>query len=71
MELKEAFDTVVNAVNAKFKEGLFDINAANEIIKAISIVGGALSAQSETKVSEGDELPVMEEAPKKTSRSKK
>jgi len=72
MGLKEAFEMVVNTINAKFKEGVYDINDANTIISAINVVGKALSAE---KKSEEEEVlqaePMMEESPKKSTRSKK
>lgn len=46
MGLKEAFEMVVNTINTKFKEGLYDINEANSIISSINIIGKALSTET-------------------------
>lgn len=70
MELKEAFQLVVNVINAKFKEGVYDLSEANTIITALNTVGTALSAEKKVEESLQAE-PIVDESPKKTTRSKK
>lgn len=44
MELKDAFEMIVNTINEKFKEGVYDLQTANEVIRSVNVVGQALSA---------------------------
>lgn len=45
MNVNEAYQAVVNELNENFKVGAYDINEANSIISALTIISKALQVQ--------------------------
>lgn len=67
MELKEAFETIVNKINVNFKAGLYDINDASTILNAVTVVGKAISVEQP----QDQPIEMSVEEPVKVTKSKK
>ncbi len=71
MELKEAFGLIVNTLNDKFKEGVYDLATASSVIEAVNLVGRALSAEKPVEGTATTEVEQPMDEVKSKSRSKK